>query len=82
MYLWKPSDYNHAQYQNHFSTHKQPMCCLPVALKHVVNTEVEKNMKDNIIRPSKSVWSSPVVLIRKKTNLGYFDVNFGLIQLQ
>ena len=28
---------------------KQHMCCLPIALKHVVNTEVDKMLKDNII---------------------------------
>ena len=28
---------------------KQPMSCLPVALNSVVNTNVEKQLKDNII---------------------------------
>ena len=43
---------------------KQPIRHLPVALKKVVCTEIHKMLNDDVIRPSRSGWSSPVVLVK------------------
>ena len=55
---------------------KQPVRHLPMALKDVVSTEVNKMLSDDIIRPSKSAWSSPVVLVKKKDQSWRFCVDF------
>lgn len=55
---------------------KQPIRRLPVALKKVVNTEVDKMLNDNVIRPSRSAWSSPVVLVKKKDQSWRFCIDF------
>ena len=53
-------------------TIKQPNRRLPIALKPVVASEVQKMLDKNIVRPSSSAWSSPVVLVKKKTVTGGF----------
>ena len=39
---------------------------IPVSLKDQVHTEVDKMLKNNVIRPSKSPYNFPMVLVRKK----------------
>ena len=45
---------------------RQPMHQLPVALKDTVDTQVQEMLHNNIIQPSCSPWSSPVVMVKKK----------------
>ena len=40
---------------------------LPVALKDTVDTQVQEMLHHNIIQPSCSPWSSPVVMVKKRT---------------
>ena len=46
---------------------RQPIRRLPVALKKTVQEEVQKMLKNKIIRPSTSPWSSPIIMVGKKT---------------
>ena len=39
---------------------------LPNSLRSVVEEQVEEMLENNIIKPSNSPWSSPIVLVRKK----------------
>ena len=55
---------------------KQPIQRLPVALKKVVNTEVDKMLNNDVIGPSRSAWSSPVVLVKKKDQSWRFCIDF------
>ena len=45
---------------------RQPRRRLPVALKDTVNGEVQKMLEQEVIRPSNSPWSSPLVMVKKK----------------
>ena len=45
---------------------RQPLRRILQALKSAVSNEVHRMLDHNIIRPSNSPWSSPVVMIRKK----------------
>ena len=45
---------------------RQPMHRLPVALKDTVDTQVQQMLHHNIIQPSCSPWSSPVVMVKKR----------------
>ena len=55
---------------------KQPIRRLPVALKKVVNAEVDKMLNDNVIQLSSSAWSSQVVLVNKKDQSLRFYIDF------
>ena len=55
---------------------KQPPRRLAVALKDVVKSEVQKMLDNGIIRPSKSAWSSPIVLVQKKDKAWRFCMDF------
>lgn len=46
------------------------------AMQAVINQEVEKMLKEDVIEPSNSGWSSPVVLVRKKDGTYRFCVDF------
>lgn len=45
---------------------KQPLRCMPEALKAAIKEEVQKMLNQGVVRPSSSPWSSPIVLVRKK----------------
>ena len=55
---------------------RQPMRRLPEALKETVQTEVQHMLESNIIRPSASPWSSPVVMVRKKDGTWRFCIDY------
>ena len=55
---------------------RQPMRRLPIVMKDVVNQEVEGMLKQGVIRPSNSPWSSPIVLARKQDGSWRFCVDF------
>jgi len=55
---------------------QQPMRCLPEALKGAVQNEVERMLDQNVIQPSASPWSSPVVMVKKKDGLWRFCVDY------
>lgn len=49
------------------------------AMQDIINQELDKMLKDNIIEPSDSPWSSPIVLIKKKDNTYRFCVDFRMV---
>ena len=55
---------------------RQPMRRLPEALKATVQTEVQHMLENDIIRPSASPWSSPVVMVRKKDGSWRFCIDY------
>ena len=55
---------------------KQPLRRLPIALRDVVKSEVQMMLDKEVIRPSKSAWSSPIVLVQKKDKSWWFCVDF------
>ena len=52
------------------------MCRLPVALKDVVDSQVETMLNQGVIQPSCSPWSSPVVMVQKKDGSWRFCIDF------
>ena len=45
---------------------KQPFRRLPIAQREIVEKELEKMLENDVIEPSESPWSSPLVLVKKK----------------
>jgi len=60
---------------------RQLMHRLPEALKETVQTEVQHMLENNIIRPSASPWSSPVVMVRKKDGTWRFCIDYRKLNL-
>ena len=54
---------------------RQPLRRIPESLKPVVEHEVHK-MLQGVVRPSTSLWSSPVVMVRKKDGGWRFCVDY------
>ena len=55
---------------------RQPLCRLTETLKGVVKDNVDKMIREEIIRPSDSPWSSPIVMVWKKDGSWRFCVNY------
>ena len=55
---------------------RQPVRRLPESTRGAVDQEVQKMLKQGVIRPSTSPWSSPVVLVRKKDGSWRFCVDY------
>ena len=55
---------------------RQLMRQLPEALKATVQTEVQHMLENDIIRPSTSPWSSPVVMVHKKDGSWHFCIDY------
>ena len=55
---------------------KQPPRRLPNSLRTVVEDQVGEMLENNIIKPSNSPWSSPIVLVRKKDGTWRFCIDF------
>ncbi|CAB4013729.1 Transposon Ty3-G Gag-Pol poly [Paramuricea clavata] len=49
---------------------------LPNSLRTFVEDQVEEMLENNIIKPSNSPWSSPIVLVRKKDGTWRFCIDF------
>jgi hypothetical protein len=45
-------------------------------MQAIINTAVDEMLQDGIIKPSKSAWSSPVVIVRKKDGQHRFCIDF------
>eukprot|EP00731_Ephydatia_muelleri_P005835 Em0003g83a len=55
---------------------RQPIRRQPVALRKTVQEEVHKMLKNKVIRPSTSPWSSPIIMVRKKDGSWRFCIDF------
>ena len=55
---------------------KQPPRRLPNSLRTMVEDQIGEMLENNIIKPSNSPWSSPVVLVRKKDGTWRFCIDF------
>ena len=67
--------------QHHISTGnaapiQQPPRRLPLAKKEVAEKAIIEMQKQNVIEPSSSPWSSPIVLVNKKNGSTRFCVNY------
>ena len=61
--------------KDHPSIHQQPRR-IPFALRNTIEEMVQKMMNQGVIRPSRSPWASPVVLVRKKDGSHRFCVDY------
>ena len=55
---------------------RQPMRRMPEALKDTITSEVDRMLEQNIIQPSSSPWSSPVVMVQKKDGSWRFCIDY------
>ena len=52
------------------------MRCQPVALQNAVDSEVQKILEQGVIQPSFSLWSSPIVMVKKKDGSWWFCIDY------
>ena len=55
---------------------RQPMHRLPEALKNTVDSQVQNMLQNDVIQPSHSPWSSPIVMVKKKDGTWRFCVDY------
>ena len=55
---------------------RQPMHRLSEALKTTVDSQVQNMLQNDIIQPSHSPWSSPIVMVKKKDGTWRFCVDY------
>ena len=55
---------------------RQPLCRMPFAARQVITRQLDCMQKEGVIQPSKSLWSSLVVLVRKKDGTHKFCVDY------
>lgn len=55
---------------------KQPVRCAPAHLSKDIERNIDEILEYNIIVPSKSQWTSPIVLVKKKDNSYRFSVDY------
>ena len=55
---------------------RQPLHRMPQALNSTVSDEVHRMLEHNIIHPSSSPWSSPVIMVRKKDGNWRFCIDY------
>ena len=49
---------------------------IPLAWEKDVNSQIEEMLKNKVIRPSKSPWNAPILLVKKKDNSTRFVCDF------
>ena len=55
---------------------KQPLRRMPFAARHEIAKQVHEMQRNCVIQPSKSPWSSPVVLVQKKDGTSRFCIDY------
>lgn len=55
---------------------KQPVRRVPFALRDTISTMVNDMIQQGVVKPSRSPWASPVVLVRKKDGTMRFCVDY------
>ena len=64
---------------------KQPIRRVLFALRQEVANQLTKMQRDGVIQPSRSPWSSPVVLVKKQDGTHQFCVepdSFSLLRIE
>ena len=60
---------------------RQQLCRVPESLKDTVKAEVNRMLEHNVIRPSTSPWSSPIVMVRMNDGSWHFYVDYRKLNL-
>lgn len=45
-------------------------------MREVINTEIDRMLEENIIEPSNSLWTFPIVIVKKKDGRPRFYIDF------
>jgi len=59
-----------------YSPINQPLRCIPYALHAEMLKLVQSMLENNVVQPSVSPWSSPVVLVKKKDSILRFCIDY------
>ena len=60
---------------------KIPPRRVPIKQKEIINKEIDKMLRDDVIEPSNSPWSSPVLLCLKKDQTWRFCIDYRALNL-